>query len=182
VDRQVNYSAAAQSVILTAAVTSPAGTVGEGSVTFTVYNGATAVGSPATGNVVAGSATATYNLPAGLAVGTYIIKAAYSGTGNYTGFIDSSHTLTVVGSSLSPVALPGGGSGDGGNLDAIVSNGVGTSTSSSGHKVKRTKTKVNHGPLSSGHTVSRKPLSSGRSLPVADRLPLTHARKDHLRS
>jgi len=89
------YSAGNQSVHLSATVTSSAGTVSEGSVTFTLLNGSTPVGSPVSGNVTAGSASANYTLPAGTAGGTYTIQATYNGTAEYATSSDTSHTLTV---------------------------------------------------------------------------------------
>src|SRR5207253_3161767 len=90
-----SFSAADQVVALSARVSSPAGTVGEGTETFTVLNGTTPVGSPITISVVGGSAAANYGLPAGTPGGTYSLRAGYSGTGNYAGSTDSSHTLDI---------------------------------------------------------------------------------------
>ncbi len=49
---------------LTATVTSPAGTVGEGYVTFTVLNGTTVIGKATMGNVAGGKASVNYKIPA----------------------------------------------------------------------------------------------------------------------
>ena len=58
------FSSSDQNVTLTATVTSPAGTVNEGTVTFGVFNGATQIGSTVTsGTVSNGTVTATYTLP-----------------------------------------------------------------------------------------------------------------------
>src|SRR5439155_18787456 len=59
----------------------PGSAVNQGTVTFTVKNGASVVGA-AVGDttVVNGAASVTYPLPAGLAAGTYTIEAAYGGT------------------------------------------------------------------------------------------------------
>ena len=67
-------------VPLTATVNSPAGTVGEGSVTFTVLNGTQDVGTPTTGNVAGGSVTVNYTIPANEPVGSYTIQAVYNAT------------------------------------------------------------------------------------------------------
>jgi hypothetical protein len=64
-----------ETVTLTAAVRSPAGTVGAGMVTFTILNGTTVVGTPVPVGVAGGSASASYLLPAGTAPGTYAIRA-----------------------------------------------------------------------------------------------------------
>jgi fibronectin-binding autotransporter adhesin len=92
------FSSSAQTVHLTATVTSSAGTVNEGSVTFTVVdsNGIT-IGTPTPATVSNGSASANFSLPAGTAGGTYTIRAAYSDTsGNFATSSDNTHTLTVT--------------------------------------------------------------------------------------
>lgn len=91
-----NYSPIVNDLTLSASVTSPfGGTVNQGTVTFTVMQGATVVGNPVTSGVVTNDAiSASYALPAGTAVGTYSITAEYSGGGNLapsTGFA----TLTI---------------------------------------------------------------------------------------
>jgi uncharacterized repeat protein (TIGR03803 family) len=95
------FSPSTQSVTLTAIVNSgTGGTPNVGTVTFSVYNGATQIGSSVTsGTVSGGSASATYTLPGGIAPGAYTIHVSYSGSGNYTGsnnFADTTFpTLTV---------------------------------------------------------------------------------------
>src|SRR5207253_2335555 len=73
-------SAAGQAVALSATVTSAAGTVNEGTETFTILSGTTVIGSPVTINVVSGAAAASYALPAGTPGGIYTIQAVYNGT------------------------------------------------------------------------------------------------------
>lgn len=90
------YSANVNNLTLRASVTSPfGGTVNQGTVTFTVMQGATVIGSPVTSNVVSNdSISASYALPAGTALGTYSITAEYGGGGNLapsTGYA----TLTI---------------------------------------------------------------------------------------
>ncbi len=94
-NESIAFSSASQSVNLTAAVTSSYGTVNGGTETFTVFNGGVQIGNPVNANVSGGAASASYSLPAGLAGGTYTISAVYSGTVNFAGATDSSHTLTV---------------------------------------------------------------------------------------
>ncbi len=89
------YSAGDQFVALSATVTSLAGTVSEGTETFTILSGATPIGTPATVNVSGGSASASYELPGGTARGTYTIQAVYNGTTNFLGSSDNSHSLTI---------------------------------------------------------------------------------------
>ena len=94
-DATTTFSTSAQVVPLTATVTSPAGTVNEGTETFTILSGTTVIGSPVTVNVTAGAASASYALPAGTPAGTYTIQAVYSGTTNFRGYTDNSQSLIV---------------------------------------------------------------------------------------
>jgi hypothetical protein len=90
-------NAAAQTVTVTASVTSTGGgTVNEGAVTFTA-GGLTAVG-----NVSNGTATASLNLPAGFAAGSYTLSVSYADSANGNGQLNfgpstaaSTGTLTV---------------------------------------------------------------------------------------
>lgn len=92
-----NTSVNVNDLTLSASVTSPfGGTVNQGTVTFTVMQGATVIGSPVTSGTVTNDAiSASYTLPPGTVVGTYSITADYSGGGDLapsTGYA----TLTVV--------------------------------------------------------------------------------------
>ncbi len=89
------YSGASQSVSLSAGVSSAAGTVNEGSVTFTIERGGNPVGSAVSANVSSGSATASYTLPAGKSGGIYTIQAVYNGTADYVTSTDASQSLTI---------------------------------------------------------------------------------------
>jgi hypothetical protein len=103
-DASAPFSSAAQTVPLTATVTSPAGTVGAGTVTFTILNGNTPVGSPVTADVSGGVATADYPLPAGTPAATYTIQAVFSGTPDFSGSTDTSHHLTVSAATITVTA------------------------------------------------------------------------------
>lgn len=87
------------SVQLHAGVTSSAGPVNIGTVTFSVVQrelfSEVLVGRPVTSATLNGVATAPYLLPAGSAAGVYFIVASYNGGGDYRASSDSSHTLTV---------------------------------------------------------------------------------------
>ncbi len=90
------YNPAAHGVALNVAVTSQfGGTVAVGKVTFTVMDGANALGSAVqSGTVAANAASANFSVPAGTPPGDYSITADYSGGGNFlpsTGY----GTLTV---------------------------------------------------------------------------------------
>jgi hypothetical protein len=93
----VGFSAAAQSVTLTASVAAAAA-VNEGTITFSVLDAASAiVGTAVTSSTLAnGGASAAFLLPAGLPAGAYTIQADYS-DGAGTNFLAStgSGTLTV---------------------------------------------------------------------------------------
>jgi CSLREA domain-containing protein len=90
------YSSINQPVTLNAAVTSGAGTVSSGTVTFSVFNGGTQIGSSTSAaNVSDGNASASYTLPGGTSAGTYTIVANYSGAGGFGSSSDNTHTLTV---------------------------------------------------------------------------------------
>jgi hypothetical protein len=75
-------STTAQTVMLTASVTSSnGGTVNEGAVAFTVTN-PNGTNLTANGNVSGGTATATLTVPAGFAAGTYSFNASYADSPN----------------------------------------------------------------------------------------------------
>ena len=114
------YSASAQNVSLSARVTNSASTVNGGTVTFTLMQGSTQVGTAVTSSAVAnGAAGVTYILPAGTAAGDYTIQAVYDpGSASFAPSSGSS-TLTlaplpgVTISSISEFNLPQGGNGTG---------------------------------------------------------------------
>ena len=89
------FSTRTQNVTLSATVTSLVGTVNEGTLTFSILNGGTLIGTAVTCNVANGLATAPYALPASLAGGSYTIQAVYNGTVNFDSSTDSSQSLTV---------------------------------------------------------------------------------------
>src|SRR5262249_13569606 len=77
-------------------VTSGAGAVNEGTVTFTLMQGSTAIGTATTsGTVSNGAASVSYVLPAGTVAGPYTIDAVYNPGADFTGSSDTTHTLTV---------------------------------------------------------------------------------------
>jgi hypothetical protein len=74
------FSPSNQTIALSATVTTAAGTVNEGTVTFTVRNAANVVvGSPVVGNVSVGVATANYILPGGTTPQALTITGEFSG-------------------------------------------------------------------------------------------------------
>jgi hypothetical protein len=90
------FNSNSQVVALSATVSSAAGTVSGGTVTFTVFNGTTPVGTATTsGTLTNGTALVNYTLPAGTLPATYTIHAVYNGSTNFTGSTDITHTLTV---------------------------------------------------------------------------------------
>ena len=113
--QSTTYNPAAHLVALSATVTGPI-VVNEGTVTFTVKQGLTVIGSPATsGTVSAGAAGMSYLVPAGTPTGSYTIEAAFNGS---TSFNPSSGTSTLT---ISPAAQsitdPIGNQSTGGAVD-----------------------------------------------------------------
>jgi hypothetical protein len=89
----INFSPNAQNVTLTANVTSSAGTVNEGAVTFTIMQGSTVIGTATAASVHNGVANVNYVLPGGTLPGAYTLDADYSDpAGN---FIASSGTASL---------------------------------------------------------------------------------------
>jgi hypothetical protein len=95
----INFNPSQTSVPLSATVTSNAGTVNEGAVTFTLKTSTgTVVGTPMQGQVSGGAAMVNYALSAPLGGGTYTVAVAYTDTapGNFTDDgTDTPSTLTV---------------------------------------------------------------------------------------
>jgi hypothetical protein len=91
-----SYSASAQSVPLSATVTSSSGTVNAGTVIFTVMQGGNVIGTPViSGTVSSGAASVNYTLPGGTPTGVYTIQGTYNTGGGFAVSSDSSHFLTV---------------------------------------------------------------------------------------
>jgi FG-GAP-like repeat/FG-GAP repeat len=99
------FSLASQNVPLSATVTAGgAGIVNGGTVTFTLFSGATQIGTPVTSPTVTfGLAFAFYTVPGGTPAGPLTIVAAYSGATNFTASSDSSHTLTLLPAPTTPI-------------------------------------------------------------------------------
>jgi len=130
-NQTASFSSSPQSVTLSATITSTAGTVNGGTVTFTVLNGVTPVGTATTSATVSGgSASVSYTLPGGTATGTYTIQAVYSGSTNFTGSSDNTHTLTIGSASSSTAASNASAtyspSSQGVTLSATVTSSAGT--------------------------------------------------------
>jgi predicted extracellular nuclease len=95
-DATAVFSPSDQTVVLSATVSTGAGTVNEGTVTFTVRNAANAVvGSPVVGNVSGGVATANYTLPGGTTPQALTITGEFSG-GPFTSASTDTATLSVT--------------------------------------------------------------------------------------
>jgi hypothetical protein len=104
----VFYNSSAQNISLSAQVADtsyPKETINEGTVTFTVLNGNTPIGTPVYGVVVSGTASAVFTAPAGLALGSYTIAVTYNDSaGNYTDSGDTNGTLTVTHANVAAAA------------------------------------------------------------------------------
>ncbi|MFO0805191.1 MAG: CARDB domain-containing protein [Gemmataceae bacterium] len=101
------FSAVQQTVSVNATVTSSAGTINEGTVTFTILNGATVIAGPSSAIAVSGGSAATnLDLPGNTAQGNYTIRAVYANAaGNLNGSSDNSHVLTVAAPPAATVSL-----------------------------------------------------------------------------
>ncbi|HET9802861.1 MAG TPA: dockerin type I domain-containing protein [Candidatus Acidoferrum sp.] len=89
----LTYSPNGQSLQLAATVSTSAGSVDGGSVTFTITGIA---GSAVSGPVTAGSASATFSVPGGTPAGNYAMQASYGGTPAFAASTDSTATLAIA--------------------------------------------------------------------------------------
>ena len=104
-DARTVYNAyTGEPIVLYASVSSPAGTISEGSVTFTIFDGATPVMPPIVIAVTNGIAAGNAQLPAGTAAKTYDLRVVYSGTGNYAASPQSVSVLTVSPAATTTIA------------------------------------------------------------------------------
>ncbi|MGI8856293.1 MAG: beta strand repeat-containing protein [Thermomicrobiales bacterium] len=109
-DATAPFSAPPQSVTLTASVTATAGTVNAGTVTFSILQNTTTIGTPVTSAALTtGTASVSYPLSASLASGAYTIQAVYNAGGGFTTSQDATHTLTIAAAPLTGIALSGPG-------------------------------------------------------------------------
>jgi hypothetical protein len=94
----VPFNDSAQSVTLKATVTSGGGGVPEGTVTFTVLQGGTLLGTATSTSSFDsnGNVSVNYDLPAGLAAGSYTIDAVYNPGNDFAASSDTTHTLTIT--------------------------------------------------------------------------------------
>lgn len=101
----ITYKTASQTITLKAQVTSPAGTLNSGTVTFQIGTGANSLVSVTSGTLVNGS-TGNVNLtiPAGASVGAYSILATYNPPASFSSSVDSSQTLTINPAALTVTA------------------------------------------------------------------------------
>ena len=124
------FSTGGQSVNLSTLVTSAAGTVDEGTETFTILLGNVVIGSPVTVNVSAGAASTSYALPAGTSAGTYVIEAVYNGTTNFLGYTDESHDLVISAAATASATASASATfttgGQSVNLSTLVTSAAGT--------------------------------------------------------
>ena len=94
-----------EGITLSANVSSPAGTINQGAVTFTILNSSSQqVVPPIVVNTLNGIASNNYILPAGTSVGSYTIAAVYDGTSSYAASLPSNSTLTISGATTSIAA------------------------------------------------------------------------------
>jgi hypothetical protein len=104
-DQQTIYNASAgEPIVLGANVSSPAGTINEGTITFTILDGRTQVMAPVVLAVTGGVASGTALLPAGTAAKTYDLQAVYNGTTNYAPSLQVDNVLTVSSATTMTIA------------------------------------------------------------------------------
>jgi len=102
----LSYSASAQTVALSATVVSGTGAVNAGTVTFSIFNGTTQVGTSVTsGTVTNGAVSATFTLPAATAANTYSIHVVYNASTPFATSSDSTHSLTIGKATASAITL-----------------------------------------------------------------------------
>ncbi len=152
------FNTANQNVTLTATVVSAGGTVNAGTVTFSVFNGATQIGSSAVGTVSAGSASATYVLPGGSSAGTYSIHASFGGSGFFLASSDSTHSLVVAPASTTTTAANASKTFSQSSQIVLLSATVSSSTAVNEGTVTFT---VKNGGLTVGVPVSSSTVSGG---------------------
>ncbi|MGL4424139.1 MAG: hypothetical protein ACRCZF_26020, partial [Gemmataceae bacterium] len=110
VNQQIDFAPTAQTISLSATVTSEVGPVTAGSVSFGLFNGTTLVGTATPGAVVNGTATVTYTIPAGTAPGTYTVQATYGGTATFgAAGATPVGTVTIVPGPVSQLVVQAGG-------------------------------------------------------------------------
>ena len=104
------YSSNSQSVQLGAAITSAAGSVDEGTVTFQLLDtNFLPVGSPVTSPTVSGSSmSATYVLPANIQPGPFTIVATFNASSNFSSSMDNTQMFVVVPAPSTTVVAPTG--------------------------------------------------------------------------
>jgi hypothetical protein len=115
-----------QSIALSAQVTSGAGPINEGIVTFTFLSGGNAVGSPVSANVAGGAASATGTLPAGSPGGSYTIQVVFTDPVDFA-TSTGTNTLTVRAAATTIAASDGAApAGQSASLTATVTSPAGT--------------------------------------------------------
>jgi hypothetical protein len=125
------FSAVAdQTISLSAQVSSTAGAVNEGTVTFTILNGGNPVGSPVSADVTNNAASATYTLLANTPGGNYTIRAVYT---DPVDFSTSTGTNTLAVAAAATTVAPSNAAttysslvGEGITLSANVTSAAGT--------------------------------------------------------
>ena len=96
-----------EGVALSANVSSPAGTVNEGSVSFAIVDASSnKIAGPFVYSVANGMASGNASLPAGTPVGAYFINAVYNGTPSFASSLPSTSNLTVSTAATTTAASP----------------------------------------------------------------------------
>ena len=169
-----------QTVNLNANVTSGAGVVSQGTVTFSLLDAqSNVIGSAVTsGTVSNGAASVSYSLPANTRAGPYTIRAVYNGTGNLSTSTDTSKTFTLAPLvTTNAAAIPFGSTSvtiNGSGFSTVLAENVVTFTpAASGSVTSATPTQLVYTfttPPASGSlksSVTTRGVSSGAAVQVA---------------
>jgi hypothetical protein len=96
-----------EGVTLAANVNSHAGTINEGSVSFTIVDASSnKIAGPFVYSVASGTANGNASLPADTSVGPYFINAVYNGTPSFATSLPATSNLTVSAAATTTVASP----------------------------------------------------------------------------
>src|SRR5579862_2649769 len=102
----ITYQSTTQAISLGATVTSQAGVLNEGTVTFQLKSGDSNIGVAVTSGSLTNGVTGavSYSVPAGTPAGAYVIIAVYNGTPSFAISVDASQQLTINKAPLTVVA------------------------------------------------------------------------------
>ncbi len=151
-----------EGITLSANVSSTAGTINQGAVTFKILDSSSNVVASTVVNVANGVASSNYLLPAGTGVGTYTIQATYDGTPSFATSLPTNNTLTISGSTTTTAA----------SNDSVSFN-------SAGETADLTASVTSSGGTVSGGKVTFTILSGAKTIGTATSADVTARRREH---